>query len=246
MITVNGVDLTTLGFRPRAREVPRTGGEQTTVVAIPGGVPVRTGGTTQPGRLTVAGIMSVESTGDRDADHQTLLEQVDAVAAAVRGQCVIRFSDVLDREWIGWLQPGSGVALLDPKWISRGGTVSLDFVLPDPRARAQTETVLAGSGALVLGTAPSSLRVEVATAGAATVRVRAGGAGGTILRELVWAGAAGALVIDAETGNVSLDGANAIGGVAAGYAFPIADPGEGADYVEVPAGATARYRRRWA
>lgn len=238
MITVNGTDLATLGVIARARAPLPLGIRSQHTVTIPGGYPVRTGEEIAAGKLTLDGSLLA-------ADHDTVLTQVDALALLLRGECVIRLSDYPDREWVGYLEDASTLALHDPAWVQHSGALSLEWALPDPRARAQVETVLAGSGALVLGSAPSEIRVEVSGLAAATVRVHAGGSAGTILTELVWAGAAGALVIDTETATISVDGANAIDGMTAASVFPVADPAEGADYIEVPAGATVRYRRRW-
>lgn len=237
MISVNGTDLASLGFYPRLRSPIAIGGRRHSILEVPGGMPIRAGETISAGRITVDGTL-------RATDHATLLARLDALALLLQGENSIRFDDFGDREWVGYLEESSRLAIHDPQWIQRTGALSLVWSLPDPRARARTETTRTGSGALVLGSAPSPLRIEVAAA-AVTVRVRAGGASGTILTELVWTGSSGALVIDGETQTVSLDGDNAIDGITAASVFPVADPALGADYVEVPAGATVTYRRRW-
>lgn len=238
MIIVNGTDLATLGVIARGRAALPLGIRSPRTVSIPGGYPVRTGEEIAAGKLTIDGALLA-------ADHDAVLANVDALALLLRGECVIRLDDYPDREWVGYLEDASKLALHDPAWVQRSGALSLAWTLPDPRARARVETVRTGSGALVLGSAPSEIRVEATGLTDATVRVRAGGSAGTILTELVWSGAAGALVIDTETATISVDGANAIDGMTAASVFPVADPAEGADYIEVSAGATVRYRRRW-
>lgn len=244
MITVNGTPLSTFGFLARTRSPLRMGHHRHTVLSIPGGFPVRAGSLVGPGRISVTGVMRAAATGVLPTDHTTLLANLDALALHLQGENLIRFSDFSDREWVGYLEEGSQLALHDPQWIQRSGQLTLDWVVADPRARAVAETTRTGSGALVLGTAPSPIRVEVTTA-TATIRVRAGGSAGTIVTELVWNGVSGALVVDGETQTVTRAGVNAIDGITAVSVFPIADPADGADYIGVPAGATVRYRPRW-
>lgn len=164
MITVNGVDLRTLGFvasgRPR---LPRLGGEQTIVQRIPGRLGgVRVGGEVQDDTLAIDGWVSAPN-------HATLLERLDLLTRAVQGRCVIRLSDYPDREWVGYLQQGpSRAAAIGPAWATRTERATLQWVVPNPTGRAQAETVQA-PGALLLGTAPSPLRIDVQNGGAAPI-----------------------------------------------------------------------------
>jgi hypothetical protein len=238
MITVGGVDLATLGFVARSRGPLPMSGRSQTVVSVPGGTPVRTGEQLQPATLRVDGMITA-------ASHSALLTARDQLIAALTGERTIRFSDFADREWVGRLDSASDLSILDPQWVALAANLSLTWSVPDPRARAIDETTRTGSGALVLGTAPSEIRVSVNDVSGATIRVRAGGSSGTILRELVWSGNEGALVVDADGERVTLDGDNAIDGITAASRFPVADPAEGADYIQVPAGATVTYRARW-
>lgn len=255
MITVGGVDLTTLGFVPLPRDLPRLGGERSVVVPVPGAVGgVHLGGRVEPGRIRVEGTVSA-------TDHSALLARLDQLAAQLRGEQTIRFADVTDREWVGRLVQGpSAAGAIGPAWTTRAHAVTLEWTLPDPTARAQTETVGAGTPqALALGTAPSPLRITVTNGATAditqvVVNVRTGGGGGPILRSLVWNGVllqGDALVIDAETFQVTNDGANAIDGLTAASEFPVADPADGADTVNIGVtggGGETResaYRKRW-
>lgn len=240
MITINGTDLATLGFTAHRRSLPALGGERTQVVPIAGASGgVRTGGTVEPATIRVEGWL-------RAASHADAALRADQLTALLAGEQRIRLADHPDREWIGWLQDASGLDFLAPQWRARYATVRLEWLLPDPRAVATLETTRTGPGALTLGTAPSELRIEASARAALTVRVRAGGASGRVLRELVWAGpASGALVVDASTQTVTRGGVNAIDGITAATTFPVADPAEGADYIEVPSGVVVRYRRRW-
>jgi hypothetical protein len=251
VITINGTDLATLGFRARDRTLPGLGGERTVTLDIPGGIPVRAGGIVQPDRLIVRGDLTGSS-------HADVLGKRDGIAAALRGECVIRFSDITDREWLGRLQQGaSRFDVADPAWAQKGGPLALDFLLPDPRARAQTETTVAGlSPALALGTAPTPLRVTItngATAAITRVVIQVQ-AGATVLRELQWDGSVAlskVLVIDGETFAVTNDGANAIDGLTPASEFPVADPDKAADSVAITVtgggghSASTVYRKRW-
>lgn len=254
MITVNGFDLSTIGFTARGRRLPHAPTERTATVPVPGArSAVRMGGVREPGRLSVAGTMVAD-------DHATLLTRLDTLAEQLRGELEVRFSDITDREWVGWLQPGSGPAVVDPPWAARAADVALEILCPDPTARGQSETSASGtSPTLDLGTAPSDLVVTVTNGSSAAItqvilRVRAGGAGGTILRELQWDGSVAvndALVIDAEFMTVENDGANAIDGLTAASDFPVADPEEGADTLTVSISGgggesvETAYRKRW-
>jgi hypothetical protein len=238
MITVNGVALSTLGFLAQRRSEMMLGSRRPEILEIPGGVPIQAGSIIRPRPFFVEGIL-------RGSTHAAVLASLDTLSSILQGESVIRLDDYPDREWVGSPEETSGLSMIAPEWSQRGGRLTLNWILPDPRARAQTETTRSGSGALVLGTAPSDVRVSVAAAASVTVRVRAGGAAGTILRELVWAGTSGAIVVDAATQTVTRNGLNAISGITAASEFPVADPAEGADYIEVPAGATVTYRRRW-
>lgn len=251
---INGTDLVTLGWKPaRGRQVPRFGGEQTQHANIPGGIGgVRLGGDVHAGTMIIPGQLRADTPA-------ALRASADSLAALLRGELVIRLSDFADREWVGWLQQASGLTEIGPDYASTAADVRLEFRLPDPTARAQAETTIPDSGALVLGTAPSPLRVTITNDATAAitqviVRVRAGGAGGTILTELQWDGnlaVSNVLVIDAGTFSVTNDGANGIDGLTAASEFPIADPAEGADYVElaITGGPTQSreiaYRPRW-
>ncbi len=240
MISINGTSLSDLGFTARGRGAFSMGGARHTVLPIPGGIPVHAGTVIQPGRLRVTGTMAA-------TDHATLLEQRDQLIQLLQGDQVIWLTDFDDREWVGKLDEASSLELLDPQWIQRAGAVTLEWVLADPRARRRADLTLAGSGALLLGTAPSEVRVTL-TASTAIVRVRAGGASGAILTELTWTGSSGSIVIDAEARTITRNGANAIDGMSASSTFPIADPAAGADYLEIPNGGVSRittYRRRW-
>lgn len=250
MITVNGTDLSTVGFLPRERTLPGLGGERTAVLDIPGGIPVRGGSLQQSDRLIVRGDLS-------GSDHSAALNRRDLLAAALRGECVIRFSDIVDREWVGRLQGSSRVDLHDPAWLQKGGPASLEFLLPDPRGRAQVETVVAGlAPGLVLGTAPSSLRINVTNGAAAPITrvVIQVLAGAVTLREMQWDGSLAlskVLIVAAEAFTVSNDGANAIDGLTAASEFPIADPAEAADnlLIAITGGgghsASTSYLKRW-
>lgn len=179
MIRVNGVDLRDLGFVARSRSLPRLGGERSIIQQIPGRIGgVRMGGELHDDTLTVEGYISAPS-------HSMLLDRIERLSALLRGRCVIQFTDYLDvegleitghsydgpdmlfhlasgREWVGYLQQGpSRTTPIGPAWVTRYENVTLQWVLPDPTARARTETVQR-PGALLLGTAPSPLRIEVA------------------------------------------------------------------------------------
>lgn len=236
---INGTDLSTVGWKPaRGRQLPRLGGEQTRAVNIPSGMGgVRLGGDLHPAAMIIPGQV-------RAATATALRANVDALAALLQGELVVRLPDFPDREWVGRLQQASGLSEVGPDYASTAADVRLEFQLLAPTARARAETSRAGSGTIALGSAPSPIRVEAGSVGALTIRVRAGGSGGTILRELVWAGGGGAVVVDTETFSVTAGGANAIDGLTAASEFPIADPAEGANYLEVSSG-TGFYRKRW-
>lgn len=250
---INGTHLSTVGFFPaRGRDIPRLGGERTTTAALPGRAAIRTGAAIQPQSLIINGFL-------RGATHAQLLERVDALATLLQGEVRIQPDDYLAREWVGRLQQASGIEEIGADEITTEAEVRLDFLLADPAATDIAETV-AGPGALVLGSAPSPLRVTITNGGtntltAAIVRVRAGGAAGAILRELHWTGELPinqALVIDASRFRVTAAGDNALGGITEASRFPIADPADGADHVTVSltggtgAATEVRYRRRWA
>lgn len=232
MIIVNGTDLEPLGFILTDRELPSWPSQDVSYVPVPGSTDAAyLGRSFRPQQLRVGGYL-------RAATHAALRTAADAVAAALRGELVIRFEDLTDREWVGYLDPSS-FREFGPSLIALGGAARLSFSVQGP-ARAQAESSQ-GSGALDLGTAPSPIRVEAG--GSVTVRVRAGGAGGTILRELVWSGGA-AVVIDAETQTVESGGVSAAEFLTPESDFPVADPAEGADYLELSTG-TGYFRRRW-
>ena len=253
-MNINGTDLAILGFIVgRGRQLPSMGGEVSRVANIPGRVGgVRLGGELQPDQLIVPGFLEA-------ADHATLLANRDALVELLQGELAIRLDDYADREWVGYLQQPTGLQELGADEVATAGQVRLAFLLPDPTARALAESNVGGSTALALGTAPSPLRVQVANGATApitqvVVQVRAGGAAGTVLRELTWAGNLAintTLVIDAEAFTVTAGGANVIGGMTADSEFPIADPRLGADYVDIAVtgggghGRTTYYRQRW-
>lgn len=254
MLVVNGTALSDHGFTGTIREVPRLGGERTALVTPPGSLSAtRLGATYESGRMSVDGWV-------KGTSHADLLAKLDAIAALLNNPAgvILGLTDITDREWVGRLQPGGRAGELGPQQASKHARLSLEFALLGP-ARAPADTVMAASGALVLGTAPSPLRIEVTNAPNAPitrviVRIRDGGAGGLVTQELQWDGSVDVsevLVIDAETFSVTNDGANAIGGLTAASDFPTPDPLSGDDYAEVAitggAGSTfeVTYRRRW-
>lgn len=250
MIEVNGTDLGALGFIARRRRLPRLGGQSTATSPIPGTVgAVATGGAGSAGRLIVEGSAMA-------SDRAALLDAIDAITRAVQGECVIRLSDLPGREWHGILQSAQHPAIeLDPQWTSRAARLTLDWLLPDPTAVATAPTVLPGDATLVLGTAPCPIGVTVQAEGAEPVTqiVVTVYAGGRVLRSLTWQGELSAPSIwrvDDESHAVTVDGANAIDGLAADSDFPYADPAEGADRITVEttggqAQAIVHYYRRW-
>lgn len=251
MISVNGTDLATLGFVARSRDLPYPGGEASTVVTIPGAVGgVRLGGEVEPGALVVPGTLT-------GATHAELLTRRDALAAALRGECVIRLDDYADREWVGWLQRHSIPAPLGPAWRGRALDLTLEWMLPDPTARARTETNVTGlAPALVLGTAPSPLRIQLTNGNTAVITriVVAVRAGAATLRTLDWSGSLaklGVWVCDTELHQVTAAGANALDGLTPASEFPVADPAEGATALAITVtgggGHTVQttYRKRW-
>lgn len=251
---INGTDLSTVGFTLQGRRLPGIGGERSVIAELPGAVGgTRLGGSVPRGTLGVTGYL-------KGSSHADLLSKVDALVALLQGDLVIRFADLTDREWVGWAQDTSSLEAIGPAEVTAFESVRLEFALPDPTARAQAETTGTGTSvALELGTAPSPLRLEITNGGTAaitqvTVRVRDGGASGTILRELAWSGTLAindVLVIDAETFEVTNDGANALAGLTAASEFPVADPDEGADHltVDITGGGghvvSRTYRKRW-
>lgn len=163
MVTVNGIDLRDLGFVARSRTLPRLGGERTTVQQIPGRYGgVRMGGAVHDDTLSVEGTISAP-------DHAMLLQRIDQLSRVLQGRSVIRLSDMPDREWVGYLQQGpSRASAIGPAWITRAEGVVLQWAIPDPTGRGQTE-ISQVPGALLLGTAPSPLRVEVQNGGTAPI-----------------------------------------------------------------------------
>jgi hypothetical protein len=249
MITINGTSLQALGFIPAEREIPRLGGERTALVALPGAEAIRMGGIIEPGVLAVHGSVVA-------ADHTALLAAFDTIAAACRGLCVIRFSDITDREWLGYLQQGPTRAGGPRAWISSVSRATLQWALPDRRARAQALTEQVGANpALVFGTAAMPLTITIAN-GSGTISqvgIDVRTSGGIVRRSFTWNGslsAGASLVVDAELFRVTAAGVNAINGASQASEFPIADPAEGAHnvLVSVMGGSptiTTRYRRRW-
>lgn len=253
MLIVNGTNLNTIGFTYATRRLPGLGGTRSIVQPVPGRVPVRLGSMQEAAQLQVDGWW-------KGASHAEVLTRRDSLVALLRGECVIRFDDITDREWVGYLDPQSRDDAVTAAEKATEHSATLVFTLPDPAARAQAQTSTNGtSTALVLGTAESPLRITVTNGATApitrvVVRVRDGGGSGTILRELQWDGSVATndvLVIDASTMQVTNDGANAINGLTAASEFPIADPAEGADHVTITVtgggGHTVNtaYRRRW-
>jgi hypothetical protein len=251
LITINGVALSALGFRYHRRRLPRLMSQRVEIAEVPGADPLLLGLTTPAARLHVEGRLAA-------ATHAELLTAVDAISAALRGSCVVRFADITDREWSGVLDPSSDTTALDPAEIARKERVQLMFACAPPYARAQTVTEVVGANpALVLGNAYSLLDVDVQNgAGAAitqiTVAVRDGT---TVLRTLTWIGSIASgdlweLKMD-PAWEITNDDANAIDGLTSTSEWPIADPADGADnlLVSVTGGAspvvTTRYRRRW-
>lgn len=256
MITVNGTDLATLGFVAADRpELPVLGGERTALVTVPGFAGGRrVGSTIEPAMLTVRGTV-------RGATHAAMLANLDALAALLRTKpSTIRFDDYTDREWVGYLQQSASKIVVPGKaWITTAQGIVLQWALPEPTARAQAVTTsTAANPTLVLGTAPSPVRLVLTNgAGAPNITqvvVQVRNAANAVLRTLTWQGVLSAsqvLVVDAETFTVTANGANAINGLTQASDFPIADPAEGADdlITTVTGGATITrswtYRRRW-
>lgn len=253
MVTINGTDLETIGLIASARRLPRFGGENATVPLITGAVGgVRAGGTVPDGRLVIMGHIT------RDT-HALLLTALDSFVAAVQRECVIRFSDITDREWVGHLSANSSIDPTRLDWVGEWAPFTLEFVLPDPSARGQADTELVGTNpTLALGTAPSRLNVEIengvgAAITAVVVRVR--DASNANLTELQWTGSIGSgetFVLRTDPAfEITVNDANEIDGRLVGASYPIADPRDGADDVQVvlTGGATptvtTTYRKRW-
>lgn len=251
MLTINGTDLSTLGFVLQNRRIPRMPGTQQTIVTVPGFVGGRRlGSVVAPATLAAPGYV-------RGDTHAELLARLDTIAAALRGECVIRFSDITDREWVGRLRP-SALDELGPSLVALQATLALEFDLEEPTARAQAETVYsATNNALALGSAPSPIQVSLTAAGGPVTQVllqlRSGGTGGAVVHLLQWDGSipvGQTLVVDASTFSVSLNGANAVGGLSANSEFPIADPAEVDALTVAQTGGSGvtrdiRYRKRW-
>lgn len=255
-MNINGTDLSTFGFKIRgneARQLSRLHGESSRAVVVPGSIgALRTGGALGSRPLIIPGYLKANT-------HAALLTAIDDLAAALQGELTIRLDDYSDREWIGWLQDLSAVEEIGPGEVATFGSVRLEILLPDPTARARTVTNLVGSGALDLANMPSELATTITNGGTGaitevTINIRAGGAGGTILRSLTWQGSVATsdvLAVDAGLYTVTNAGNNAIDGLTADSEFPIADPREGADYLEVlitgGGGETIStdYRKRW-
>lgn len=256
-MNINGTDLqTAVGFRENGaanRQIPRIHGEATRAVAIPGAIgALRTGATLGAKSMIVPGWIKA-------TDHAALIAAIDDLATYLEGELVIQLDDYSDREWVGRLQDMSNIEEIGPAEVADSATMLLEFLLPNPTARARTDTSLSGSGALTLGNMPSPLIVTI-TNGAtgaiteATINLRAGGAGGTIIRTLTWQGSVAvgdALVIDGETYQVTNGGVNGIDGLTEASEFPIADPREDVDYIEliITGGGgesiDTTYRKRW-
>lgn len=247
MITVNGVDLRTIGFTARRRRVAALGGERTATAGVAGGIGhVVIGAGVDDARLVVEGHVA-------DDDHAAMLARIDQIAAATRGECVIHFGDLPDREYHGILQQTANpFTALDPQWRSRAGSLTLTWLLPDPLAVAREWTIGDADAPLELGSAPSPIAVDVAASEAVTqitVEVMRGAA---VLRSLEWSGelAPGdTWSVSDEAHEVTVGGVNAIDGLTPASVFPYADPAERADRVRVTADGDAmvavRYRRRW-
>ncbi|HYG70193.1 MAG TPA: hypothetical protein VD838_21130 [Anaeromyxobacteraceae bacterium] len=258
MLVVNGTDLggATYGVIGRSRELPRLGGERSVVTDIPGSVfPRRMGGAYVSDRLAFHGYVR----GTSHADLQTKLDAIAGVLNALPSSPLsIRPSDVTAREWQGYLQQGGRALEIAPQWLQRIAELSIEFQVLGP-ARDVVELTSTSGGINLLtagiGTAPNPFRITVTNAATSTitrvvVRVRDGGAAGTIKRTLQWDGVVAlsqALVIDSETFSVTNNGANAIGGLTSASEFPIADPREGDDYLEIAVtGGTGRtLQTRW-
>jgi phage-related protein len=251
MISVNGIDLGALGFVAQTRRLPRLAGQASTVVDVPGAIgSLVVGGAAGAGRMTVDGTIVAP-------DRQTLLSRIDELSAALQGTGIIRLSDYPGREWHGIFQRVSApVEELAPQWTSRAARATLEWLLPDPTAVATVETILAGPTALLkLGTAPSPIAVDVqATYGGPISKIVVEVLAGTdVLRSLTWTGSLttpSRWRIDDESYAVTVNGANAIGGLSAESTFPEADPAERADRVVVTvtggeAQVVVRYHKRW-
>jgi hypothetical protein len=253
VVIINGTDLTTLGFVAENRGLPRLLGRETRIVRIPGRLGgVRGGGDVPSTRLEVPGNLIRTS-------HANLLTAIDNLSAALHGECVIRFSDITDREWIGWLSAVSRVGATGIDWIGTVAPVTLVFDLPDPTARAQAATTGTSlSPVLALGNAPSPINVSVQNgAGAAitdiTVQVLDGSA--AVITELIWSGSVPSSGLWELTSDpyfeVAVNDTNAVSGLSPGSRFPIADPAEDAVSLQifVSGGASPAvswsYRKRW-
>lgn len=251
MISVDGVRLEGLGFVAQRRTFPTGTVQRGNALAVPGTVGgVLLGAGSQPGRLVVEGYVSAEA-------HEGVRPMIDALTRAVQGARVVRFDDIPDREWHGVIEgtlPGSEIA---PQWAGRAAELTLDWTLPDPTAVARQPTLLRGTDlALVLGSAPSTIRVDVtngAGATAVTQIVVAVLAGGLALHTLTWNGslpAGSAWRVSDQGYRVTTQEANAIDGLTPESVFPYAAPAEGADRITVAVtggvpDVRVRFRPRW-
>lgn len=254
MIAVNGVDLSTLGVVARRRRLPRLGGEQTAVVPIPGTTGgVRAGALVQPDTLVVDGAL-------RGDGHAELLTNLDALAALLQGEQVLRLADIVDREWHGYLQQGPGSAdPYDPQWVARGAALHLEWGLPDPGAIAQAPTGAAGTGAaldvtLDVGTAPSPVCVQVTNAGIAPITrvLITTYRGNTPVDVLQWDGSVSTgkiWTLSDQSWDVTNDGAGALAGLTAASVYPELGPRANRVVVAITGGPANRveisHYRRW-
>jgi hypothetical protein len=258
MMTLNGVSLAALGFTLRERVFPPLAAAEPVVVPLSGRRGgVRVGGTVPAGLLTVRGSFSGTS-----SSHAAALAARDALAALVctDAPLVIRFDDLTDREWLGHANPRTILQMIDPQWISRRGTFTMEFSLPDPVARAQTEksTVLANNvhGLVSLGNLRAPIRAEVlngATAPITAVQVRVfRNDSAAVSTDLVWTGTLAVgkkLVINAEDETVMNDGVSQFANTTAASSFPWVYPGFAIFAFNVTGGPatslTAYTRERW-
>ena len=191
-----------------------------------------------------------------------------ALTAALQGECVIRFSDITDREWVGTLMAESSIEPTRVDWITKFSPFALRFLCADPTARSQELVSLAAPAAtfplfvdLTLGTAPSRINVTLDNGGGApitAIEVRVLNAADENLTGIGWTGSVpsgGTWVLQTDpVFEISVNGVNAGSGRQPSLineVYPIADPAAGAAklWISIVGGssvsATVEYRRRW-
>lgn len=236
---------------------PRGGGETSIIVPLAraaGGV--RIGGSEGSRELRADGHMVAATPAE-------LQSNIAALTALLQGDRAYQIGRFPDREWVGRFQArDDAIKEVGPPDIATAALLNLEVALPMPHAIARAETispVVGGTAPLVLGDAPTPLRVDVRNVGNTAITqivVTVATLTGAVLRSLSWVSASGVLPgkvwsVSDESHAITNDGVSAMGGLAAGYEYPWAVASEGAGYVFVTtsAGSTAaavvRYFRRW-